>query len=325
MTMTTPMGQLLARQPENRFADWLLVAPPADEGLLSGQPRRILTLDHARASMWRRAGHEVCEGLTFELPETPAGVLLFWPKTLALGRWWVEELCRQLPLGTPLMIVGEHHGGARRVPKILEELGMACQRIDNARRCSLFESATVATAEDEQWMSFEALGLTLVSHPGVFGHGKVDEGTQMLLAALPELHGRVLDAGCGDGVIAATLARGGAEVTAVDSNHLAVEATRRTLAANGLAGEVRASDMLDDIEGQFEAIVTNPPFHQERQVDTDPTRKLIASASVHLEPEGALYLVANAFLPYRAMLEAHFGRVEVLSEDRRFRVYRARA
>ncbi|RKQ96266.1 16S rRNA m(2)G 1207 methyltransferase [Kushneria sinocarnis] len=323
MTMTTPMGQLLARQPEARFADWLLVAPPADEGLLHGGARRILTLDHAVAALWRRAGHEVHEGLEFALPATPAGVLLFWPKTLALGRWWIEELCRQLPLGTPLMIVGEHHGGVRRVPKMLEALGMACQRVDNARRCSLFESATVAMAEDDQWESFEALALTLVSHPGVFGHGRVDEGTQMLLAALPELHGRVLEIGCGDGVIAATLARGGAEVTAVDSNHLAVEATRRTLAANGLEAAVQAGDMLEGIEGRFEAIVTNPPFHQERQVDTDPTRRLIASAARHLVPGGALYLVANAFLPYRAMLEANFSRVEVISEDRRFRVYRA--
>lgn len=92
-----------------------------------------------------------------------------------------------LPDKTPLDIVGEHQGGIKRVPKMLDELGMSCDKLDNARRCSLFATRTVKMeAPESAWQTFDALDMRLVSHPGVFGHGKVDEGTQLLLQALEE-------------------------------------------------------------------------------------------------------------------------------------------
>lgn len=322
MSFTTPMGQLLDRQSPVVEPDEWLIAPPLDEGLLSHAPLNIWTLDHLIAGIWRQHGHEVVEGLT--PPQTMTRALLFWPKTMGLGRWWLDRLNHFLAPESELRIVGEHHGGGKRVPGELEARGMRWHKRDNARRCSLYETQAIACEPVDRWTSFEALGLVIESHPGIFGHGKLDEGSAMLIEQLPELKGRVLDAGCGDGVLSAWLARQGAEVTAVDINHLALEATRRTLAANGLEGEVLASDMLSGVEGPFEAIVSNPAFHQERHVTTDPARTLIEQAKKALSPSGALYLVANGFLPYMEMLKRHFAKVEVLCEDRRFRVYRAR-
>ncbi|WP_372613976.1 class I SAM-dependent methyltransferase, partial [Halomonas sp.] len=119
-------------------------------------------------------------------------------------------------------------------------------------------------------------------------------------------------------------ARRGARVTAVDVNAFAVEATRRTLAANGLSAEVLASDVYSALgERRFSVIVSNPPFHQERAIDYGPAGRLITEAPDHLAPGGQLLLVANAFLPYPDMLTRAFGGFEILAEDRRFRVYRA--
>ncbi|MFC0269301.1 class I SAM-dependent methyltransferase [Kushneria aurantia] len=320
MSFSTPMGQLLARQtPLIEEGEWL-VGPPLDEGLLAGPKLRVWTLDHLIAARWREQGHEVVEGLE---PPQMARALLFWPKTMELGRWWLAQLNHHCTPGSALRIVGEHHGGGKRVPKELESRAMRCVKRDNARRCSLYESATVAGDMPDQWGEFEALGLRLISHPGVFGHGRLDDGTAMLIEALPALAGRVLDAGCGDGVLSAWLAQRGAEVTAVDINHLALEATRRTLAANGLEGEVLASNMLTEVEGRFDAIVSNPAFHQERHLSLDPARQLIEQAKNHLSADGVLYLVANGFLPYMAPLQRQFARVDVVAEDRRYRVYRA--
>ncbi|WP_457807716.1 methyltransferase [Kushneria sp. EE4] len=321
MSFSTPMGQLLDRQsPAIKEGEWL-IAPPLDEGLLNGAKRCIWSLDHLISEVWRQHGHEVVEGLT--APENMSDALLFWPKTMDLGRWWLDQLNACCASGSTLRIVGEHHGGGKRVPGELKTRGMSHQRLDNARRCSLYQATTVAEDAGDHWSHFEALDLTLVSHPGIFGHGRLDDGTSMLLEVLPALEGQVLDAGCGDGVISAWLARQGADVTAVDINHLALEATRRTLAANDLKGEVLPSDMLAAVEGPFEAIVSNPAFHQERSVSIDPARKLIEQASKKLAPKGALYLVANSFLPYMDLMKKHFGRVEVLKETSRFRVYRA--
>lgn len=325
MAFTTPVCQLLGRHDPLACADYLWVAPPLDEGLSAQTGISLWATDHGHAKRYRQIGIDVHEGLTPpETLTTVNGVLLFWPKSQALGQWWLDQLCTWLPEGTPLAVVGEHQSGVKRVPCLLEAIGMSAQRDDNARRCSLFSTHTIknTASNDAGWTQFEALGFQLASHLGVFGHGKLDEGTALLLEHLPDkLKGHVLDVGCGGGIISAALARRGVEVTAIDVDHFALEATRRTLALNSEEGKVIASDMLADVSGRFDAIVSNPPFHQARAVDIGPATRLIAEAPDHLKRHGKLYIVANAFLPYREPLERTFSQVEEIAVTTRFKVY----
>ncbi|WP_192034819.1 methyltransferase [Halomonas sp. YLGW01] len=340
MPAETAVCQLLERQAMD-YRGWLWVAPPRDAWLEEGEGR-LLSADHAVVEAWRARGRLASSALADDPchePVPPPGAVLFWPKSHALGEWWLLRLCQALPAGTPLQVAGENNGGIKRALKVLAALGLGCRKRDSARRCTLYETRLepVSLNPDLAWSRFEAEGLTLASHPGVFGHGKLDDGTRLLLERLPallpegdaamgesETQHAVLDVGCGDGILAAWLARRGAAVTAVDVNAFAVEATRRTLAANALPGEALASDVYSRLEGRrFDAIVSNPPFHQERAIDFGPAARLIREAPAHLAPGGQLVLVANAFLPYPDLLEAAFGSFEVLADDRRFRVYRA--
>jgi 16S rRNA (guanine1207-N2)-methyltransferase len=329
MTAETPACKLLARQDAGHRGSWW-VAPPAD-GWLEEQQGTLISADATLIAAWRERGLAAYSPFAAP-PAHPPGAVLFWPKSHALGEWWLLWLCATLPPGTPLQLVGENQGGIKRVLKALAALGLGCRKVDSARRCGLYATRLdrVGIDPDDAWSSFDAEGLRLVSHPGVFGHGKLDDGTRLLLERLPaalrrgEGQGPVLDMGCGDGILAAWLAKQGADVTAVDANLFAVEATRRTLAANGLAGEVLASDVYSALGGRrFDTIVSNPPFHQERAIDYGPAGRLITQAPEHLLPGGRLILVANAFLPYPDLLERAFGGFEVLADDRRFRVYRA--
>lgn len=338
MSAETPVCQLLERQPTD-YRGWLWVAPPRDSWLESGQGE-LLSADEAVLAAWRERGQTAVSPLSVEQGTAlgkaelaPHGVVLFWPKAHALGEWWLLWLCARLAPGTPLQVVGENQGGIKRVLKVLAALGLGCQRLDSARRCSLFGSSLdrVALEPDAAWKHFEAEGLRLASHPGVFGHGKLDDGTRLLLEHLPAALSdtpprdtEVLDMGCGDGIIAAWLAQRGHRVCAVDVNGFAVEATRRSLSANGLEGEVLLGDVYSPLAGRrFDTIVSNPPFHQERSIDHGPANRLISEAPAHLKPGGSLLLVANAFLPWPELLGRAFGDFEILADDRRFRVYRA--
>lgn len=329
MSAQLPASQLLERY-HGPAAQLLPIAPPAD-GWLVERSTAMISGDVALRQQWQDAGKLASSPLAPMNAEPAGRVVLFWPKAHALGTWWLCWLCQWLPENTPFEIVGEHQGGIKRVPKLLAALGMGCDKLDNARRCSLFASRTVALPEQpDEWQRFEALGMTLVSHPGVFGHGKVDEGTLLLLktleAHLPRRPLSVLDMGCGDGIISAWLASRGHTVTAVDVNAFAVEACRQTLAANQLTGSVCESDVYRALgDTRFDLIVSNPPFHQEREISYGPSARLIDEARQHLTPKGQLVLVANAFLPYPERLERAFGSFETLADNRRFRVYRGQS
>jgi ribosomal protein L11 methyltransferase len=90
--------------------------------------------------------------------------------------------------------------------------------------------------------------MPVVIDPGrAFGTG-AHETTRFCLELLLDVpRGRMLDAGCGSGVIAIAAAKlGFAPVVAVDVDDAAVDAARRNAAANGVALDIRRADALVD-------------------------------------------------------------------------------
>lgn len=166
----------------------------------------------------------------------------------------------------------------------------------------------------------------LVSRPGVFAHGRLDDGAAALIAGMRVTPGQhVLDLGCGTGLVGLAALRQGAQVTAVDVSARAVTSTRRTWAANGYpTAEVMPSVGASAVAQQrFDVVVTNPPFHKGAGVDFEVAQLFVADAARVLRPGGTLYLVANAFLNYRPWLKAHFVHVETAWENPRYHVYEA--
>ena len=90
--------------------------------------------------------------------------------------------------------------------------------------------------------------LKVVSLPGVFSHGRLDRGTELLLEHLDKLpSGHLLDFGCGAGVLGAAVKRRYPHnsVTMLDVDAFAAASSRLTLAANGLEGEVITGNGID--------------------------------------------------------------------------------
>ena len=147
------------------------------------------------------------------------------------------------------------------------------------------------SAHDEWEIEVTALGnwLRFTTDAGVFSRDGLDKGTALLLNALPELSGRVLDLGCGWGAVGAALGKKypGLEIVMTDINARAVDLARRNLVTNGVRAEVAQGDGFAAVSGKFDAIVTNPPIRAGKAV----IYGLFDAARDFLNPGGSLYIV----------------------------------
>ena len=174
-------------------------------------------------------------------------------------------------------------------------------------------------------------GRTVTNHAGIFCAERLDIGTRFFLRSLPERHGpdRVVDLGCGNGVIgtAAALANPEASVTFIDESFSAVasaEATYRENVTSDAKAEFVVGDGLSDVpDGSVDLVLNNPPFHSHRATTDTTARRMFGESRRALRPGGELWVVGNRHLGYHVRLRRLFGNCEVVAADPKFVVLRA--
>lgn len=263
--------------------------------------------------------------------------LLTIPKGRAYTRSLLGAAFHALKPGGRLYLAGPNPAGAKAVVKdaglILGRSATIRTRARNRVGIAVrLAGASGVATPSESYREFEAAGLRLFGMPGVFSWEELDDGTAHLLDTLDHAlcaGRRVLDMGCGYGVIGLAAARhGAAAVDMVDSSWLALECASHGIRANGLSAVCRAwaSDLYSDVGPEpYDLILSNPPFHAGHAVDTEAAAELIGGARQRLVPGGRLRLVANLFLPYDRLMAEVFGaeQVRALYEGSRYRVLEA--
>lgn len=158
--------------------------------------------------------------------------------------------------------------------------------------------------------------------PGLFSAGRIDDGTKLLLAHLPETEPRaILDVGCGYGALGLPVAARfpEADVTLVDRDLLAVEMSRRN--ATHLP-RVRCVPSLGyrDVIGTWDWILCNIPA----RIGPAAIRYLLGAGARRLRPNGEVRVVViNDLGPIVEQVASDTGwPIERVAEGSRHRIYR---
>jgi ribosomal protein L11 methylase PrmA len=144
---------------------------------------------------------------------------------------------------------------------------------------------------------------TVVTMPVGAGFGLGDHPTTLLTARLLAEHGcagaRVLDLGCGSGVLAALAGKlGAAQIDAVDLDSDAVAHTRKTLKANKVEGKAWTSNLLKRVPGTYDLVCAN--------LVGDLLVEFFGGGTLHrvLTPEGTAFLSGISDAKRPAVLKA---------------------
>lgn len=259
--------------------------------------------------------------------------VIYLPKSTNLIEFSLASVAKVLELGTMVMVVGSNNSGIRSSGGLIEQYVGPVLSSRSARHSVLLQAEQRITpgsfeAERHYLVQIPGRQFKVVTLPGVFSHGQLDDGTRLLLDNIDDLDFRTaLDWGCGSGVIgtALRLAYPETRVDFVDSNVMAIEATRRTLAANDLSLDgVEGSDIFSNVTEKYDLITANPPFHGGLHTDYAITESFISQAGRHLTRSGRLMVVANSFLNYVRVFGRYFNDVRILADNNRYRVIQAR-
>jgi release factor glutamine methyltransferase len=124
---------------------------------------------------------------------------------------------------------------------------------------------------------------------------------------------RILEIGCGSGVVSIHCARNGCVVTSGDINPRAVELTRKNASDNDVRIDVVETDVYSNVEGRFDTILFNLPY---LPVDEEgllakswsggpdglgPLPELLQGAPEHLNDGGRVVVVISSLMDNDAL------------------------
>lgn len=236
-----------------------------------------------------------------------------------------------------IFLVGHNKLGAKSIHKRFQRQFSEVDKIASARHSAIVRLAKpLNTATDalthgwDTWtLNLDGTPHTIYDLPGVFSRGALDRGSELLIQALAaNQQTHVLDLGAGSGVLSMAYAHRvpDTQLTLVDHDVMAVASAHKNLDASGLSS--RANVIFGDIQSvrgqRFDLVISNPPFHAGSEMTTATTENWFQEIKGLLHRGGEFILVANQHLPYGSALKESFNEVEVLEEDSRYRVWRAR-
>ena len=163
---------------------------------------------------------------------------------------------------------------------------------------------------------------------GVFSKESVDFGTKTMLEsfATDKENAKVADIGCGYGVISIFLAKKYPtyKFTMVDVNNRVLELSKKNIELNKIENEVEVleSSSFDNVEGNFDIVLTNPPIRAGKKI----VHKIMTDSYKHLNAQGELWVVIQkkqGMASCKKLLEDTFSIVEIVTKNKGYYILKA--
>ena len=193
---------------------------------------------------------------------------------------------------------------------------------DDPKRVRSFKAEWPASVPGGEMLMF-------TSYPGCFCHRRLDEGglalaevvSREVLNTETQRHSeeglRILDMGCGCGLVGFLIANRisslfpyPSSLVLVDSHARAVEAATENAAKFGIPAEVILSDNGTPVrmDGTFDVFVGNPPYYSDYRI----AEVFLETAKRALKPGGICYTVVKNAAGLKPVQEKYFPNVEVI-------------
>jgi len=277
---------------------------------------------------------------------TPGGderfplVLVLPPRQRDEARALFAHALRRASEGGVVLMAVPNAEGAKSAESDLASVAGPLNQISK-HKCRVFWTQPLGSQVNaerlEAWASLDVPCLNeagYVSRPGLFAWDRVDTASALLAAHLPaDLSGSVADLGAGYGYLSTQVLAHCPAVSSIDlfeAEARALEPARQNLQralhdnARAVPFAVHWHDVTQGLPRRYDAIVSNPPFHQGRADLPELGRAFIDTAAHALLPHGRFWLVANRHLPYEATLAARFNEVRTVVTQDGFKVIEAR-
>lgn len=226
--------------------------------------------------------------------------------------------------GGLIVVDGDKTNGVESIVKDLRKLVTLEDVYSKSHGKLLWFTKTDIPPDLSHWTAEPTKVADFVTYPGVFSADKIDKGSQLLAAHLPDLKGQIADLGAGWGYLSRKVLESDAVTTLdlIEADALALQAAKQNI--TDPRAEFLWADALNSPKKGYDAVISNPPFHTTRAADPALGQGFIHAAARMLKPSGSFWMVANRNLPYEDTLDAAFGNTQLVTQENGFKIFHAR-
>ena len=166
----------------------------------------------------------------------------------------------------------------------------------------------------------------IINHAGLFSRDRLDAGSRFLLEnmAVGEQYQRIVDLGCGNGVLGlvAAVMNPASTLLFCDESHMAIASARANFQAaftTTRKAEFSVGNCLQGVDDDSrDLVLINPPFHLQHSIGDAIAWQMFKDARRVLVKGGELRIVGNRHLGYHAKIKKLFGNCSTIATNKKF-------